>query len=346
MFYVEWLRVRNCLKILAIVLGAIFVLAVIVRLFMPTNLNQGHYIDYEMNASGAHAATVHLKNGATRTTILDSEGDRVVIVDRGWHGKHVTVSGPNVNVDRPAHVQIGSVGVHAAPGTNGGHVSVNTDLPIPLAALLVEPGIVGIIIATILGGVLGKENRNHLEIAWTKPVGRDTMALGMFAVDAAGIVGAMLLAFVLEVAGIALFELPHIMLDSRSIAVLGLAAFGVLAFYALCNAASASARGGGGLKALVWLAAIFVPPLSAAAMVPVLIFKIVGNLFGALSLLDPLAYLNTHVDNSGQVGSGAIPGVLGYDVLSSPMWERALILLLLVLVYCAASVVQWRRLEA
>ncbi len=346
MFYVEWLRARNALRILAIVLGVLFLVTAIVRLFMPTNLEGNHYIHYEMGASGTHSSTVHLRDGATQTTILDSSGDRVVIVDHGWRGKHITVSGPGVEVDRRANVHIGSVRVKTFPGTNGGEVSVNTDEPIPLAALLVGPGIVGIIIATILGGALGKENRNHLEIAWTKPVSREAMALGMFGVDVVAIVAAMLMAFVMEVAGIALFELPRIEVDATAIAVVLLAVFGVLAFYALCNAATSSLRGGGGMKAVVWLAAIFVPLLSAAALVPILIFKIVGIIFGALALLDPLAYLSTHVSDSGQVASGAVPGVFGYSVLSAPIPERALVLLVLTVLFFALSVLQWRRLEA
>jgi hypothetical protein len=347
MFYVEWLRVRNCLRVLAVVLGVIFAITVLVRLFMPTNLDESHYVHYELNAAGAHVKTVHLKNGTTRTTILDTEGDRVVVTDRGWRGKHITVSGPNVDVGGTAtRVQVGSVRVNSAPGTNGGRVEVNTDEPIPFDALLIGPAIIGIIVATILGGVLGKENRNHLEIAWTKPVSREGMALGLFAVDALGIVGAMLLALVLELAGIALFEMPRITVDSSTLPTIGLVLFGILAFYALFDAASASVRGGGGMKALVWLAVIFVPPLSAAALVPILIFKIIGTVFGALALLDPLAYLSTNVNDSGHVTTSAIPGVFGYDILSSQMWERALILVGLAILYLALSLVQWRRLEA
>lgn len=346
MFYVEWLRVRNCLRILAIVLGALFVIAGIVRLFMPTDLDQNHYVHYELNAVGTHATTVHLKNGTTRITIVDAQGDRVVVIDHGWRGKHVTVSGPNVDVDRTGHVQVGSIRVNAAPGTNGGEVQINTDEPIPLDVLLIGPGVIGIIVATILGGVLGKENRNHLEIVWTKPVSREIMGLGLFVVDALGIVAAMLMTFVLNIAGIALFEMPRIAVDSTGLASIALVVFGILAFYALFDAASASVRGGGGTKALVWLAAIFVPPISAAALIPILIFKIIGTVFGALTLLDPLAYLSTHVTDNGTVTASGIPGVFGYGTLSSPIGERALILIGLTLVYLALSLIQWRRLEA
>lgn len=344
MFYVEWLRLRNCLRVLGIVLGILFALAVIVRLFMPTQLteDQNRWISDEMGKPGVHSTTTRLADGSTQTTVIDPDGDHFTIVDRGWHGKSVTVSGPDVDVDRHARVRVGPLGVDATSGRNGGVVRVSTDEPVPLETLLIAPLVVGLIIATILGGVLAKENRNHLEIVWTKPVNRDAMALGLFAVDALGIAGAMVATFLFEVLGIALYELPNISVGSQTLGLTLLALFSVLAFYSVFNAASAMVRGGGGIKALVWLTAIFVPAISAAALVPVLIFHIVGNLFGALAVLDPLAYLNH--DSTG--GSGVVSGVVGSAVLSAPVLDRAGVLALLVVFYCGLSLLQWRRLEA
>ena len=346
MYYVEWLRVRNCLRVLGIIFAIGFGLAILVRLFMPTTLNGGesHYMNV-LDQHGVRTTSVRLGNGETRTTVVDSEGDRMVIVDRGWHGKHVTVSGPNVSVQGQGNVTVGPIGVHSYDTASGGEVVVATDEPIDIRFLLVGPMIVGFIIATILGGVLAKENRNHLEIAWTKPVSREVMALGLFGVDAIAITGAIFGAFILELAGIAMYEMPRISADATAIVTAFLMLFGVLAFYALCNAATSSLRGGGGMKALVWLAVLFVPSISMAALVPVLIFVIIGNVFGGLALLDPLAYLSMSCNN-GQCGSGVPQGVFGAAVFVAPPLERLVLVLVLVALYAAASLLQWRRLEA
>jgi hypothetical protein len=347
MFYVEWLRVRNAVRILAIVLGIMFGITVLVRLFMPVDMSGDRiYRNIDLKGSGMHRSIGHLSNGATRTTFTDSQGDRVVIVDNGWRGKKVTVTGPNVEVSgQAANVHVGPVGVHARSTRSGGQVVVGTDEPISVLDLMLGPGLVGLIMATILGGVLGKENRNHLELAWTKPVSRDVMALGMFGVDIAALAASMAFTLLLEILGIALYEMPRIYADPAAIAGTFMVFFGVLAFYTLFNAASASIRGGGGTKALVWLAAIFVPSLSNAALVPVLIFVIIGNIFGGLAMFDPLAYFGS-ISHHASTGSGVAPGVFGSAIVNAPAPERAIAVLILMLLFAALSLWQWRRLEA
>lgn len=351
MFYVEFLRARNCVRILAIVFGICFVIAAIVRLFMPTNLHDmqtSRWVNMQMNESGVHARTTHLRDGSLRTTIIDPDGDRVVVTDHGYRGQHVTVSGPDVNVDQTGNIRIASVGVQAHSGTNGtnGSVVVDTDEPIALSDLLYFPCLVGLIIATIIGGVLAKENRNHLEIAWTRPVSRDVMALGMFGVDAIALIISMALALLLEILGIALFELPRFDL-AGSLGTAAVVLLAVFAWYGLLTAASASLRGSGGIKALAWVAGIFVPAISAAALVPILIFRIIGDVAGALTLFDPLAYLH-HTQNPTVMGGGPemAPGVIGSNIVTGPADERALLLLVLTVIYVALAVYQWRRLEA
>lgn len=351
MFYVEWLRARICLRILAIIFGIAFAIAIVVRLFMPTNLHDmqsSRWVNMQMNESGVHTRTTHLSDGSLRTTIIDPDGDRVVVTDHGYRGQHVTVSGPNVNVDQTGNIRIASVGVQARSGTNGtnGSVVVDTDEPIALADLLYFPCLVGLIIATIIGGVLAKENRNHLEIAWTRPVSRDVMALGMFGVDAIALIISMALALLLEILGIALFELPRFDL-AGSLGTAAVVLLAVFAWYGLLTAASASLRGSGGIKALAWVAGIFVPAISAAALVPILIFRIIGDTAGILTVLDPLAYLH-HTDNPtiGFTGNDLPSSIIGMNVVAGPLDVRALLLLALTVLYVALAVYQWRRLEA
>jgi hypothetical protein len=347
-FYVELLRARNCVRILAIIFAICFAIAAIVRLFMPTNLHDmqtSHWVNMQLNESGVHSTTTRLPDGSTRTTILDPDGDRVVVTDRGWRGQHVTVTGPNVDVDRDQDVRIASVGIraHTSSGGTNGSVVVDTDEPISLSGLLYFPCLVGLIIATILGGVLAKENRNHLEIAWTRPVSRSTMALAMFGVDAVALIVSMALALLLEILGMALFELPRFdVTGALGTAVVVLLC--VFAWYGLLTAASASLRGSGGIKALAWIAALFVPAISAAALVPILIFRIIGDAAGILTVLDPIAYLN-HTDNPALMNSIS-PSVIGTNIVTGPADQRALLLLALTVLYVALAVYQWRRLEA
>ncbi len=242
MVYVEWLRVRNCLRILAIVFGVLFLGAAITRVAVNAQMDQTQaWVAREIVKPGARVSHERLSDGATRTTVdVPSDGDHIVIVDRGWHGKAITISGPGITNDRNANVQIGSVRVHAVRSTpQGGSIEVETDEAVSARVLLLFSSFVALIVGTFLAGPLAKENGNHLEIAWTKPIGRERLALGLFAVDAVGMLAGMAMTVVFLVISTALFELPRIVVDSQTLAVLALSVFMPFAWYALLTAASA-----------------------------------------------------------------------------------------------------------
>lgn len=350
MFYVEWLRVRNALRCVAICFAILFVLIALVRIGMGSYAMQQYgWVDREMTKPGVHVTKQRLADGSTSITIDDPKnGDHIVVVDRGWMGREITISGRDITADRNVHVQVGSVAVRAHPelsGDRGASVQINTDEPVPAMILLAIASFVGLIVATMLGAPLAKENTNHLEIAWTKPIGRWALAMGTFGVDIAGIVGAMLLACLFAIAATALFEMPRIGIDSQTTGTALLCILSPIAWYALLTAATASMRRAyGPVLGLAWFAALVAPALAALSRTDVTMLRIVGYGFGVLTLLDPVAYL--HFSQSS--ASGNAEPVAGYvfGLLSAPAIVRALVLFILALAYSAIALLQWRRLEA
>ncbi|HEY9084877.1 MAG TPA: hypothetical protein VIN40_02910 [Candidatus Tyrphobacter sp.] len=347
MFYVEWLRVRNALRIVAIVLGVMFALVVILRITLGSPAAQYDWIFREAGKPGVHVSQQRQSDGALRTTIDDpAKGDHIVIVDRGWHGKDITITGPGVYTDQN-NVQVGSVGVHGRHVAGGSDVvQINTDEPITARILLSIASFIALIVGTVLAAPLSKENADHLEIAWTKPLSRTGMALGMFAVDAAGIIASMALSIIFTIASIALFELPIVVIDSQTLPVLALCVLMPLAWYALLTAASASMkRGRGAVLGLGWLAALIVPSIGLGlSAAPIPVFHALGVAFSVLTVLDPIAYL--HLSMTSSPGNAEPTIGFAFGVLSSPALVRAAILLLLAAAYSALSLLQWRRLEA
>ncbi len=347
MFYVEWLRVRNCLRVLAIVLGVCFALVVVLRISVGSPASQYNWIFQEAGKPGVHITQQQQSDGALRTTIDDTvKGDHIVIVDRGWQGKEITITGRGVSTDQN-NVQIGSLGVHGQHLAGGSDmVQINTDEPVAARILLVIAAVIALIVGTVLSTPLAKENGDHLEVVWTKPVSRTGMALGMFAVDALGIIAAMALAIVFAIAATALFEVPRLVFDAATLPVLALSVVMPLAWYALLTAASASMkRGRGAVLGLGWFAALVVPSLAVGlSAAPIPLFHAIGAVFNVVTLFDPIAYMHLSA-NSGP--GNAEPSIgFAFGVLSSPPIVRAGVLLLLLIVYSVLSLLQWRRLEA
>lgn len=350
MFYVEWLRVRNCLRILAIVFGVVFLLGVIARLAVGVENGRIYaQIQQDMNAQGAQVSRVAQSDGSTRTTIYDpADGDHIVIVDRGWQGKNITLSGPNVETDRNTHVQVGTLSVHSTrvAGQQGGTVQIDTDVPVPVRILFPFAVFVALVIGTVLAGPLSKENSNYLEVVWTKPASRESTAIGYFLIDALAILISMAMTIILFVAVTALFEVPRFVADATTLDTLALSFFMPLAWYALLTAASASLkRGRGAVLGLGWVIAWVLPGFAIAltyAAVP--LFHYIGVALSYVSLLDPMVYMHLSSDSSPGNVSPAFGDMLG--PLNSPALVRAAMLLALTLIYSVLSLVQWRRLEA
>ncbi len=347
MFYVEWLRVRNCLRILGIILACCFLIAVVFRIVAAIEMNTYYaWIAHEEHKPGAHVVTTHLADGTTRTTIDDRADDvHIVIDDHGWLRKNITITGNGIENSGDSNVQIGTLGIHSLHGSSSGHsVQIDTNVGIPADVLLFFASWAAVIVGTVLAGPLAKENGNHLEISWTKPISRERLALGLFGVDAIGMLASMAMTILCMLLCIALFQLPIITASAQTPAILVLCVLVPFAWYDLLTVCSASLkRGRGAVLGLGWFVALVLPGVALGmSAIDVQPFHAIGVVLGYLTMLDPLAYMHANLGDAGT------SGVVGYSfgLLSAGPAIRDVALAVLCIVYCTLSLVQWRRLEA
>jgi hypothetical protein len=350
MFYTEWLRVRNCLRVVGIILACFFVLAVGMRIWVAVEMHQyNSWIDREAHKHGAHVSVVRLADGSTQTTIDDRIDDvHIVTVDHGWLGRSVTVTGSGVSADN-ANVQVGTLGVQSTEhGRHGSEVNINTNLAIPAEVLLFIASWVAVIVGSILAGPLAKENVDHLEVSWTKPIGRERLALGLFGVDAAGMLLTMAMTIVCMLLCTALFQLPRIAVSDRTPAILVLCVLLPLAWYSLLTVCSASLkRGRSAVIGLGWFAALVLPGIALGiARIDAQPFHAIGVGLEYLMLLNPLTYMRIGIiDVSGGLAGASSVGY-NFGFLTAGPVVRDIALAVLCAVYTALSLIQWRRLEA
>ncbi len=254
MTYVEWLRAGRCLKITAIVLGIALVLIVALEYVFLVGSKSSlsgvelHTSTGDINArkilDGATTTYSTLPDGTKRTTIVNSaKGVRVTVDDHGYFGRHVEIFERSVKGTEKL-IGIGPVSFQRVAVPGGSVVTIDTNKPEDFAYLAAIATFVALIIATILGAPFARQNDGHLEIALTSPAPRTTLGLGTMLVDIAGIAAAWLMT-------VAMLFLAHVAqnapnytygpLDTEVI-VLGFA--GVLAWYAMLCAATASMRRG------------------------------------------------------------------------------------------------------
>ena len=210
------------------------------------------------------------------------------------------------------------------------HVSLS------LGALFAICAFAALFPATAYGCSLAAENDGHLALAWTKPASRVRYALTVMSVDAAGIVAAFALTFVLlllpELGMVGVLRYlsagPSVVLEAiRHLAV-------PLAWFALCQALTASLRCNARMVAGVSVLPAIVLAMLAGAPLP----GAWHQAFHALGYINPLAYWAGFEVN----GSGASANDLMTFAL--PVGDATLVAL--VLIYAALAIVQWRRLEA
>jgi ABC-type transport system involved in multi-copper enzyme maturation permease subunit len=195
----------------------------------------------------------------------------------------------------------------------------------------------GLLIATILGGPLAKENDGHLELAWTKPVSRDLYALAGFGADALAIVASQLLTIVMILIATAVWSVPHVSFEDGAAGRIALALLAPLAWYAFLTTITASLRRGPGTAiGVAWVIAIIVPAIGSAVATraagePVL--QALHAVLATLTYLDPVAYIwfprNEDLARFAGTASSAAGWVAG-----------------LAIAYVVVAIAQWRRVEA
>ncbi len=177
---------------------------------------------------------------------------------------------------------------------------------------------VALIVATLLGGPLAKENDGHLALVWTRPISRLRYVLSAVGIDIAAIVlGEALAAFAFAVVVVFYSANTRIVGSEYSWAIP--ATFLIpIAWYALVTAVSASLRRG--------LAVVLGATWAVAFGVLILARMNTGwHTLQAFNALNPLHYL----DDAGS--SGAL--------------RYAIALAVLTVVYIGVAVIQWQRAE-
>ncbi len=342
MGYVEWLRVRGCLKWVAIVLGALFLIGVILRVAL---VGRQDYTSWAVNLKsdpGSKVTETTLPNGTRRTAIEDPAKQlRVIVFDRGWQGKRIEIydySEHGSNDLKHVGVVMGSVNVNRLPSGHGTFTVIDTNGETDFISYVVGAAFAAFIVATVLGAPFAREGDGHLEIALTKPVPRSRYSMEALGIDALGIVAAFFTTIVFAIAVHAIFEIPHIVFTASDALALMVAILAPIAWYAMLSAATASLRRGyGAVLGFAWPVAGVLLALGYAQPDGNAILAIVHNIAWVFDLFNPLAHISLHHEDI-QIGGPAVFGI-SYE-------NQIAVLAILTILYGALSIVQWRRIQA
>jgi len=290
MFYAPFRRMRAAATIYLGIIAALAISAAVI-VFIT---NGGRFQVVHPNVT-----TVQTTNGVMTVTVTDSTGKTVV------HTQKTKVRGTSTTVH--------------------GRFVTDQDM---LALIVVGMTYALAFLSTGLGLTFAAENEGHLEFAWTRPITRERYALGIVAVDLAGMLVAFLLSIaivslgVLACGGIEFFATSHVRAADFGPALLGLGL--PILMYAWIAALSASLRRGRAFAILIW-PAMGVLALFATQTAPGSPFKPV------------LVWLNTYVNPLAIFAQDQ-----QHDLtIASTAYGLAFAALLI-----AATIGQWRRLEA
>ncbi len=343
MVYVEWLRVRGCLKLCAIVLGILFLIVAILRIALSIGYNGERLVERMKSDPGTKVSATILPDGTHRTVIDDPlKKVHAVIDDRGSLGRHIEIldrSGSHVCYTC-SNVTHGSAQTFRRSGGTLAVIDTGQPHATPLVDFVKVGAFLALIVATILGAPFARENDGHLEISLTKPVGREALALQTIGTDVAGIVASLAIGVVFAIATSALFDIPWITFGSRDAFTLAVGILAPIAWYAMLTAATASMkRGYGAIVGFAWPVAAVVVALSLVPAEGNALLAIIHGVARTLSYIDPVAYMNfggdQHVTINGQNAA-----------VYSSRSAQVLMLAVLSLLYSVLAILQWRRVEA
>lgn len=338
MNYIEWLRVRNCLRTLTIVLAIFVALAGVLRISLSRYMSPAEWVQHMANHPGVTQTHLTLSDGTKRTIVNDpSDRTHIVIDDRGSAGTHIVVTEPSSRAHKDtSDVHIGSIAVQAQRHGDVTITTIDTNGAVPMLYFMAVADVIALIIATLLAAPFARETDGHLEIALTKPVSRLRYAVGVIGIDVAGILASCAL-------GIVACYLCELFFGTYRVDAGGINARAVLmglvvpgAWYALlCAATTWFPRAYGAVLGFAWPAAIVVAVLTIIQPTSP-IALLVHDVGWFLSRLDPLTYVS--------VVSPSARGDVSYTGNNFPM--RLGIEILLFVVYAALALVRWERVEA
>lgn len=331
--YVEFLRVTRALRVVAILIALILLGALVLRFSFGAPATT-HAVARDYYAGLEHSPTAHvtrtrLRGGITRTIVDDPKKEVYAIIDR--RGSAV-VSFTFAHTKEAAEDQSREAAARSTTDTSHGVQYGYVVSIVGEVFSLTLP--MGLLVSTLLGGPLSKENNGHLEVAWTKPVSRSRYALATVVFDIAGTVIAQVLTGIAVLIAFCYWGVPKIAFEAGALAWFALILAVPIAWYALITALSASLkRGPGVMLGIGWALVVVVPWIAAATQdATTALGRTVHALFSAANYLLPPSYLWGNL--------GARPDTprqieLGLAAVTT-----------LAVVYLGLALLQWRRVEA
>ncbi len=342
-YYAEVLRGMRALRVIAIILGIFLAIAIIFRLWALSEHSPEVVANALQSSRTAHVTTKTLSDGTIETTVNDPVKRIHAVIDRRGRLFHMDATMPASDAMSHNNISMGSSNISENQKAGIKHIVLTQDMTanIPLSVLFAISEIIGLVTATMLGGILAKENDGHLEIAWTKPVSRERLAVAYMAVDMVTIAISQVAMVLLTLIVCAMFVWPTFHTDAYTLPAILLAFLAPIAWYAALTAFSASLkRGLGMVVGLGWLAALVIPGVEAGtAFSSNDIIRAIHTVSKALSYIDPIQYV--HISYHGSLGAG---GMQSMPV--GPLGTQVALVLALVIGYLALAVLQWRRVEA
>jgi hypothetical protein len=338
MNYVEWLRVRNLLKLVAIILVILVVLAVVLRVSFSRYMSPEAWVAHAAMERGTHETRVTLLDG-TKRLILDnpSERTRIVVDDHGYAGRHIVITEPtSATHNNTDHVNVGSIQVIESRHGSMTTTVIDTNGAVPMMYYMLLADIVAVIVATILAAPFAREADGHLEIALTKPISRVRFALGTIGADVVGIIAASFITVVAFYLCQLLFESARVDFSGINTHAIAMGIAFPLAWYAmLCAATTWLHRSYGAVLGFAWPVVILIAVLSIIHPANV-VALFIHDVAWVLAQIIPFSYVQWATPDS-------------HDALTyqgGDFVRRLSIELLLFVVYGALAIWKWQRLEA
>ena len=155
MNYVEWLRVRNCLRIVAILLAIFVLLAIILRVSVNRYMSTDAWIQHFQDPGTTVTRTL-LPDGTKRTIWNNPrEQTHVVIDDHGYAGKHIVVTEPSSRShENHDNVAVGSI--HVTESRHGSITTtvIDTDGSVPFLYYMAIADLMALVVAMVLAAPL------------------------------------------------------------------------------------------------------------------------------------------------------------------------------------------------
>jgi hypothetical protein len=340
MTFVEWLRARNALRVLAIIFGVLILIVLVLRISYNSYITEDDvWIKHLQMQQGTTVAHSVLPDGTKRTTILDPKEKTTVVIDNhGLNGRHITITEPvKRSHEDLTRAIIGPVHVNETQNGNMTTTTIDTNGSVPFVFYMAFADVVAFIIATLLAAPFARESDGHLEYALTRPVSRERFAIGVMGVDLAAIVIASIMTIIVLIICQAMFEIPTFDFSGVNINAIIIGIIAPFAWYALLSAATASMkRGYGAILGFAWPVAILITVFGAVSLGDSLVGQLIHNVCWTISRVIPLSYISFTVNEN---SAGQLVAPANFNL-------RISIEIALFIIYSAVAVFQWRRVEA